>query len=154
MKTLLELCYAKTNLETNGEGVERDIYEKIVLGSREWIRKALRKQMSKLVLRTIYLFKTKNRWEVTQEIIGNFSNYRGSVWRISMIHAVASFIYSDSNQRIKDVMDTCEFYFPYEGADKEKREVVEKLALFQNEKNPDLFQYIDIYQSFGKWLLP
>lgn len=157
IKTLIEYSYQKCKEiryeNIKEEGLERDIYYKVVILSREKIRKALRKQMGKLVLRTIYLLKTTTVSKTVEEIIGSFDTYEGSLWRLSMIHAVTSYFYSkNTNHRVLDVIDTCNTYFPCNGCEDRKEEIIEKLTKINDES--DIFQYIDVYYSFGNYLFP
>ena len=159
MKTLLEYSYAKCKElryeDIQKEGLDRDIYDKVVERAREKIRKALRKQMGQLVLRTIYLLKTKTINETVEEIIGTFRDYKGSIWRLSMIHAVTSYICSKNHsERMLDIFDTCNMYFPCEGADEYKARVGEKIAILREDDDPDVFKYIDVYREMDYYLFP
>lgn len=159
MKTLLEYSYTQCkelryeNIQK--QGLDRDIYDKVVDLAREKIRKALRNQMSKLVLRTIYLLKTKGVNETVEEIIGTFRNYKGSAWRLSMIHAVTSYICSKNHhERMLDIFDTCNMYFPCQGAEEYKAKVGEKTIILRESEDPDIFKYIDVYRAMDYYLLP
>lgn len=159
MKTLLEYSYTQCkelsyeNIQK--EGLDRDIYDKVVERAREKIRKALRNQMSRLVLRTIYLLKNKGINETVEEIIGSFRNYKGSAWRISMIHAVTSYVYAETHaQRILDIFDTCNMYFPCKGAEEYQFKVGEKIQILRESEDPDIFKYIDVYREMDYYLFP
>lgn len=150
MRTLLEYSYMKCkNLPLNTE--QEDIYDKIICLSRIRIKNILRKHMGKIILRSIYLLKTTSISHTVEEIIGTFANYKGSLWRVAMLHAVSSFVYSKTNnERIRDIIDTCDMYIPYN--DIKREEIMKKVLSLSH--TPDIFQYIDIYYSFGEYLLP
>lgn len=156
MKSLLEYSYMQCKeISIPKEGLEKDIYDKIVDLAREKIRKALRKQMGKLILRTIYLIKTRGIYETIEEIIGTFQNYEGSSWRLSMIHAVTSYVCSKTKEeRILDIFDTCNMYFPCKGAERERAKVEEKLVELKEIEEPDIFHYVDVYCQMGNYLFP
>ena len=158
MKTLLECAFTKCkfvsiNYQTQ---IEQDIYEKVVELARIKIKKALRKQQGKLILKTIYLVKNFGVYEAVGKIIGNFSEYRGSLWRISLLHAVISFISSDTrDKRIKDLIDTADKYLPFDNPIREK--VIEKYLSYEEDLNKtplSIFGYIDVYYTFGHFLMP
>lgn len=162
VKTLLEYSYYQSkdlhyeNIK-NGDQVFKDIYYRIVSISREKVRKALRKDMTRLILRTIYLLKTTNVIKTVEQIIGDFENYQGSIWRLAMVHATASYVFSsNNNQRILDILDMCETYFPYSDneAINEKKRVIQSVNKLKEEEDPDIFQYINTYCCFGNYLLP
>lgn len=165
MKTLLEYSYQKCKdlnyhniigkeykLKREILGVHQDIYDKIVYLARDRIRLALRKNMGQLVCKTIYLLKTTNVSETVSQIVGSFSGYTGSLWRLAMLHAVASYVISKThNSRITDIMDTCDCYLPYSNNTK-REEIMSKVSLLSEES--DIFSYIEIYYTFDHFLLP
>ena len=150
LRTLLEYSYMKCKkLPLNTE--QEDIYGKIIYLARIRIKNILRKHMGKIILKTIYLLKTTSISYTVEQIIGEFSNYKGSLWRIAMLHAVSSFIYSQTEiKRTQDIIDTCDMYIPYNDI---KREEIMKKVLCLSE-DPNIFEYINIYYSFGEFLLP
>ena len=157
MKKLLECAFTKCkfvsmNYQTQ---IEQDIYEKVVELARIKIRKALRKQQGKLILKTIYLVKNFGIYATVEKIIGNFSEYRGSLYRIALLHATVSFISSDTrDKRIKDLIDTADKYLPYDNPIREK--VIEKYLSYEEDLSIPLsiFDYIDVYYTFGHFLMP
>ena len=150
MKTLLEYSYMKCkDLPLNTE--QSDIYDKIIYLTQIRIQKILRKHMGKIILKTIYLLRTTSISYTVEQIIGTFSDYKGSLWKIAMLHAVSSFVYSSTDiERTRDIIDTCDMYIPYNDI---KREEIMKKVLCLSE-NPNIFEYINIYYSFGEYLLP
>ena len=153
MKTLLECAFTKCNFVSMNyqTQIEQDIYEKVVELARIKIKKALRKQQGKLILKTIYLVKNFGVYEAVEKIIGNFSEYNGSLYRISLLHAVTSFISSNTrDKRIKDLIDTADKYLPFDNPIREK--VIEKYLAY--EEDISIFDYIDVYYTFGHFLMP
>ena len=150
MKTLLEYSYIKCkNLPLNNE--QEDIHDKIIYLARIRIKNILRKHMGKIILKTIYLLRTTSISYTVEQIIGTFSDYKGSLWKIAMLHAVSSFVYSSTDiERTRDIIDTCDMYIPYNDI---KREEIMKKVLCLSE-DPNIFEYINIYYSFGEYLLP
>jgi hypothetical protein len=169
--SLLEISYKKSTLRYEDiinleeDNLERMIYDKIVEKARDKIRKCLKQNQSKLILRSIYLLKTSDINTMSNEILGNLSNYNLSIWRISMVHAVTSYILSSTDrERIIDVFDTADMCLPFRDVD-EKRNIIEKLLKIQNyssgldnldnlDTDTDIYLYIDVYTSFGKYILP
>ena len=164
MKTLLEYSYMSSDLtfekimKLNPYSIERLIYDKIVEKARDKIRKALKKDKTRLILRTIYLLKTQNLLTVVGEILGCLTVYKRSLWRLSLVHAASSFINSKKDfERIRDIIDTTDNYLPKNGAEIEKDEILTRIfQLKASEKkgDTDLNQYIEIYYAFGNFLIP
>lgn len=147
MKTLLELSYQKYQ----GDNIlPEEIYWKIVDLSRKRIRKALQKQQTEFILKCIYLFQTTGVVNTINETIGNFQNYSGCIWKIAVLHACCSFIFTPEEDRLIDIVDTINNYLHIEEV--EKREKIIEAML---EINPDdLSDYIRVYLIFGKSLIP
>ena len=111
----------------------------------------MRVQKTRLILKSIYLLKTKTLSECVKVILGKLENYKGSVWRLAMIHAVTSYVLSKNKfDRFIDIIETINIYVP-----EKKRDVRIKIFFhLLNIKNNELYEYIDTYNTFGKLILP
>jgi len=85
-------------------------------------------------------------------ILGNLNNYNKSLWRLSLIHTLSSFIFSKTlDDRKLDIYKTYHIYLPTKKAEKEKDNIIKSLYKINND---DISTYLDVYLSFGKYLLP
>ena len=148
MKTLLELSYQ--NYQGDDDILPEEIYWKVVDLSRNRIRKALQKQQTEFILKCIYLFQTTGVENTINETIGRFKNYQGSVWKIAVLHACCSFIFTPKEDRLIDIVDTMNNYLHVEEVEKREK-IIE--AMLQIDPN-DLSDYIRVYLLFGKSLIP
>ena len=147
MKTLLELSYQ--NCDVPDDSLPCEIHWKIISLSKERIRKALRKQKTEIILRTLYLFRTSGVEYTIREMIGEFNEYKGCIWRLAVLHACCSFVFSSSENRKIDIVDTINNYLPIY-AIKERNNVINSMLKVNSD---DLSTLIDAYLAFGKWLL-
>lgn len=145
MKTLLELSYQKCP----DVDLPSEIRWKIVNLARQRIKRALQKQKTQIILKTLYMFRTTNVDTTIQEMIGSFQQYRGGLWRIAALHACCSFVHSKPQDRQMDIVDTINIYLP-SYAIEERDKVIEAMLLLRPD---DLSSLIEAYLAFGDWLI-
>jgi hypothetical protein len=151
--SLLECAYGKCRELDMNNSWERDVYEKIVFRAREKIRRALRKNMTEIILKSIYLMKKEGIPSTVSIILGSLYDYKKSLWRLSLIHALANYLFSQTfNERKLSIITTCHVYFPYSGCIEEKEKIIDLTSELDSES--EFPQYLEIYLSFGKNLLP
>ena len=144
MKSLLEYSFQNCK-----EKVHPDIYYKIVEKSRERIRKALRKNKTMIIIKTIYVLKKYGINHGINVILGDLRNYNKSLWRLSLFHSLCSFIFSETlSDRKEDIYRTCRNYLPSDYDDKKILKYTEEIV------ENDLSTYMKVYLSFGKHILP
>ena len=145
MKSLLEYSFQKCK----DKNIIPDIYDKIVEKSRERIRKALRKNKTNIIIKTIFVLKRYGIYHGINFILGDLQNYNKCLWRLSLFHALSSFIFSKTlSKRKEDIFKTCRNYLP---SNYDKKEI---LKYTEEIEENDLSSYIKVYLSFGKHLLP
>jgi len=146
MKSLLEYSFKICK-----EEVHKDIYDKIVEKARDKIRKALRKNKTSIILKTIHVLKKFGMKHGINVILGDLKNYNKSLWRLSLFHTLSSFIFSKTlTERKNDIFITCNNYLPCDN-------ILEKEKILKNTEEieeDDLSTYLKVYLVFGKHLLP
>lgn len=148
MKTLLELSYQ--NYHGSDDDLPEEIPWKIRNLAKEKIKNTLQNHQTKYILQVIYLFRTIGVTDTIRKIVGSFDNYQGGVWRIAVLHACCSYIFTPPEDRLIDIIDTMNNYLPDTETEKTEQILEKVLVMDQN----DLSNYIQIYQLFGKFLLP
>ena len=165
MLSLLELSYYNSKslkfeyiMSLSENHIYRILYDKIVEKVRNKIRKALRKNQMEIRLNMIYLCKTQTFTNASYDILGNISNYKGSLWRISSYYAVSTFITLKKDlHRILDVMDTVDMVLPYK--DYYHRSLVnDELCninnMIKNNEDTNIESYNKAYYNCGTYLMP
>ncbi len=161
--TLLELSW-KSCQEITYENlhelhpVYKEIYDKVVEKARERIRKGLRKNKMKIILNMIYLTRTEELIHTSYRVLGNLTNYRGSIWRIAIYYSVASWVYTEDHaERILEVIDTVDMVLSptdtYHRCRVEMGLIKIQETLDRGEE-PDLAMYCEAYLGCGRNLMP
>lgn len=170
--SLLELAFSKTPLsyktiylekKYGDDSVYHDIYDRVVRRSRERIRLYMSNKNMKLILRCIYLARTKGIMELSNEILGCLINYKGSLFRLGLVYAVGTYVEANNNNNnnttnkmILDIMGMCDMILPPDSPRRDK--VYEKLIPIANYRDNDipidLMMIVDCYMAFGDYLYP
>ena len=158
--SLLSLSYKKVKyinyeyIQTCNNQVEKDIYYKVVEESRRLIKKSIKYNKTQLILKTIYLMKKYGIMEMIDVICKDLYYYDLSLWRISMVHAVSSWISRETNynKMLEDIIYVSDMVLHPDA--KERENVLIKLIELKNSDDRDIYKYIDIYMSMGQKLKP
>ena len=157
------------------------LLDKVVEESRTIIKKALRKNKTELIMKTIHIIKTDSVLSMIHIICQDLGNI--GLWRISMAHAVTSWIKMEEkcdterynitnstnstrhynstnsskhyNNMILDFIEVADNVLPDQHANREI--IIYKLIQFKqniHNDNVDLYKLIDLYVSIGPHLLP
>lgn len=165
MKTLLELAYQNCDLtfeeimKLNPQCVERVIYDKVVERAREKIRQCLRRNKMEIILGMIYLICTEDDlFNISYQVLGNVSYYRGSIWRVGTYYAVSNYIINTNDEeRIKDIIEVVDMVIHYNNV-YNREKVKEKLMVIRetidHNEEIDICMLADAYLGCGKYLLP
>lgn len=138
------------NMDNNWE---KDVYDKIVFRAREKIRKALKKNMSQITIKTIYLLRRYGILKAVPIILGNLYSYKKPLWRLSLFHALTNYIFSKTFiERKLGIITTYQIYFPSSGSKKEKEKIINLMKKLNSKS--EFPKYLKIYLSFGKNILP
>ena len=156
MDSLLFLSYKNTdisfsNLQTKyNHPVYHSIYDKIVNKTRTKIKNIITRHRAKLILRTIYLLKTKGFFYMFVEICGSLDLHNVSIWKISMIYSVITLdIFETKEERINDIIQNMDIVLKEN--DPCRTRVYKCINRITDSDNPnDLNLYIDAYIAFGQ----
>ena len=158
--SLLCLSYSKTQeIKYNNRHDYIDIYDSVVEEVREKIRKVLRIQQGREILRSIRIIKKEGVDIAIEKIIGSPPDYGGSLWRLALFYGILCWLTHDKEPaRIKDVMDTVDMIVPYGDVNTRDR-VNDKLIIIDTAmkdptKETDIWMYIEAFNAIGKHLDP
>lgn len=158
MKSLLCLSFEQTDLSLStlqtkyNHQVYHDIYDRIVRDIRQKIKTTLSRHQTKLILRTIYLLRTKGAIAMLEEICGDISNndkWNISIWRLSMVYSVVTIKrFKTKAERLNDIIENIEIVLPPN--DPHIPAIYNCINKIIDSDDPDdLNLYIDTYMAFG-----
>ena len=165
--TLLEISFSNiSNLDHQAvyidkvygnESVYHDIYDRVVRNTRKKIKSYLKYKNIKIMMRCIYILRTEGMTELTNKVLGPLQDYKGTLFQLSAVNGVATFIESNSiNEILLDIMDMTDMTLPYNHSYRDK--VYDKLVVIANCRDNnlpvDIMMVIDCYMDFGKFLYP
>ncbi len=166
--SLLQICFShvsdisyesvyKKNIYGK-ESVERYIYDKMVEKARIKIRRALRKNKSEMILKSIYLVRKESITGLNQHMLGFYLHqYNKSLFRLAVVFAVGSFcsVTQDNynNGVILDIIDFSEMVLPEYASEREF--IIKYLRLIKEQKEDlDIMTIVNCYLAFGEYLHP
>jgi len=165
--TLLELAFSHIldfthqevyiNQKYGIESVYHDIYNKIVKTSRRKIQNYLHQKNSKIILRSIYILRTEDMFNLTLKMLGPLQDYRGSLFRLATVYGVITFVESNTiNEILLDIIDMSDMILPdnhpYRNNVHEELKVIANCR--DNNLPVDIMMIINCYMAFGYFLYP
>lgn len=156
--SLLTLAYSKSNItytdviNSNSNSLERDIYNKVVLEVSSNISSIISNHRTKLIVKAIYLIKTKGIMEMISILCHDIESYRElSLWRIAMILAVINWHSNKTDKdRIKYLLDISDMLLVDNSESKIR--LNKYVSMMKKTKEIDLSQYIRAYLIIGSRL--
>ena len=154
MKSLLSLAYTKTdisfsNLNTiyNHE-IYHDIYNRVVNETRSNIIQILKNHRTRLILRTIYMLQTRGVLTMLEEICGDLTECKISLWRLAMVYSVVLIKrFKTKKERIDTIIEHIDMILLTD--DPHISKIYKCIDKIKECDENNLNLYIDTYMAFG-----
>lgn len=158
MDSLLCMTYQKTdityeNLKTKyNHPVYHSIYEKVLTEVGNKIRDIMDRYRSKIILRGIYLIRTRSPMEMYSELTNYREDDKVPLWLLSIICGIITLCcYKTKQERINSIMENIEIFIPSD--DPKVKKVYGQINRIRDSSDEDnLMLYIDAYMAFGSLL--